>query len=189
MNNFSKSSVLPAKVIVSISPSIIDRQPDNFRREKQTFFKLWKRKVLLIRDSIMITLLLSKNPLKAEFQKATIKNAIEKLEIISLHCLEQTQEGLYIWCRTRTKDCSYGQTKVFELPLPPQLNLFSSLTRKCSTKQIRRQEPVLIKVVNVPLMTLPVKISNKSQSNPITEVKKAQAQEEDHFNGKRLDKE
>lgn len=44
----------------------------------------------------MITLLLSKNPLKAEFQKATIKNAIEKLEIISLHCLEQTQEGLYI---------------------------------------------------------------------------------------------
>lgn len=44
----------------------------------------------------------------------------------------------------------------------------------------------LTKVVSVPLMTPPVKISNKSRSNCITKEKGARAQE--HFNGQGLAK-
>lgn len=56
--------------------------------------------------------LLSGNTSKAEFQKATIKNAIEKLEMISLHSLEQTPEGLCIWCRTELKLVLMDRTRL-----------------------------------------------------------------------------
>lgn len=48
---------------------------------------------------------------------------------------------------------------------------------------MKRQEPVLIKAVNVPLMTPTVEICNKSYSKLITEIKETQIQDQDHFNG------
>lgn len=95
-----------------------------------------------------------------------------------MYLMQSKNERLFSWP---------DWTRIFELPLPPQLNLLSSLIRKCSSKQTRGQEPVLTKVVNVPLMIPPVKICNKSYSNRITEVKEAQAQIQDHFNRQSLD--
>lgn len=117
--------------------------------------------------------------MKVEFQKVTIKNAIEKREIICLHSLEQTQEGLYIWCKTRIKDCSYGRnwTGIFELLLPPQLHFFSWFGNNM-LKEVDKKAgswPFLTEVMNVLLMMPPVKIFNKSESNCVLEIKKAQA--------------
>lgn len=65
-------------------------------------------------------------------------------------------------------------TRIFELPLPPQLNL--NFNHKMFKQADKKAGASLTKVVKVPLIMQPVKICSKSYSNPITEVKEAQAQ-------------